>query len=102
MKNEGAATTAIENETRKLPSLTFLLAALGAMAASAGLMFSGKKKWSLFVGQWAPALLIMGTYNKIAKTFSAPYDEDQRLRHGDNPSPYKAPEQRQTPVYGTP
>ena len=47
------------------------------------------------MGQWVPTLLILGTYNKIAKTFTPPYDEEQRVRHGDNASFQKAPaEQR--------
>ena len=27
----------------------------------------GKDEWALFVGQWAPAFLIMGVYNKMVK-----------------------------------
>ena len=27
----------------------------------------GKDEWALFVGQWAPASLIMGVYNKVVK-----------------------------------
>jgi hypothetical protein len=92
MKNEGTTTSAVEEAIRRIPSITFLGLALGAMAASAALMLSDRKQWANFVGQWAPALLIMGTYNKIAKTFSAPYDEEQRLRHGDNPSYLKQDE----------
>jgi hypothetical protein len=37
------------------------------MAASAILKATGKQHWSLFVGQWAPAFLIMGLYNKLVK-----------------------------------
>jgi hypothetical protein len=37
------------------------------MAASAALHFSGKKPASVFVGQWAPTLLILGMYNKLVK-----------------------------------
>ncbi|HVE81359.1 MAG TPA: hypothetical protein VND93_00860 [Myxococcales bacterium] len=92
MKNEGETTSMVEMQTRQIPSITFLGLALGAMAASALLMLLGKKQTANFIGQWAPSILIMGTYNKIAKTFTAPYDEQQQLRHGDHPAPYQQPE----------
>jgi hypothetical protein len=94
MKNEGMATSMVENETRKIPSITFLGMAFAAMGCSALLMMFGKKQAANFIGQWVPSILVMGTYNKIAKTFSAPYDEEQQLRHGDNAAPYK-PQDRQ-------
>jgi hypothetical protein len=37
------------------------------MAGSAVLKIMGKDNWALFVGQWAPAFLIMGVYNKMVK-----------------------------------
>jgi len=88
MKNEGATTSRVENETRKIPSITFLGFAFAAMGTSLLLMMLGKKQAANFIGQWVPSILVMGTYNKIAKTFSAPYDEEQRLRHGDHPSSF--------------
>jgi hypothetical protein len=89
VKNEGMTTSMVEDETKKIPSITFLALALGAMAVSAGLMFGGKKTWANFIGQWVPSILILGTYNKIAKTFSAPFSEEQRIEHGGNRSPVK-------------
>ena len=64
---EGKVARAIESETAKLPSDTFLWMALSAMAISATLQATGNKNGSLFVGQWAPALLIFGLYNKLVK-----------------------------------
>ena len=93
MKNEGEVTTRIEMQTRRIPSIGFLGVAIGCMAASALLMISGRKTWANFVGQWAPTLLILGTYNKIAKTFSPPVDERQRVRHGGHASRLKSPEE---------
>lgn len=90
MKNEGMTTSMIEEQTKQLPSMTWLLLAVGSMAVSAGLALSGRVKVANFIGQWAPSLLIIGVYNKIAKTFSAPYSEMQRLRHGDNASVLKS------------
>jgi hypothetical protein len=37
------------------------------MGASAVLKILGKDEWALFVGQWAPAFLIIGVYNKVVK-----------------------------------
>lgn len=37
------------------------------MAASAALHISGQKPASVFVGQWAPTLLILGVYNNLVK-----------------------------------
>ncbi len=64
---EGPVAKAIEQQTAKLPSDTFLWLAVGSMVASAALQVSGKKNLSTFVGQWAPALLILGLYNKLVK-----------------------------------
>jgi hypothetical protein len=93
MKNEDTVTTNVEMQTRRIPSIGFLGVAIGCMAASALLMISGRKTWANFVGQWVPSILILGTYNKIAKTFSAPIDEEQRVQHGGHPSMLKSPEE---------
>ena len=66
-QREGAVARAIETRTAKLPSDTFLWAAMASMAASAALHLSGNKHASTFVGQWAPTLLILGLYNKLVK-----------------------------------
>ena len=65
--NEDRATAAVEEQTTKAPSLLFLGLAVGAMAASAAFVLSGRKQLGNFIGQWAPSILVMGTYNKIAK-----------------------------------
>ncbi len=93
MKNEDKATSRIEEVTKRVPSVSFLTLAFGAMAVSATLMVLKHPKWAQFIGQWAPTLLILGTYNKIVKTFSPPYNEEQRIRHGDNASLLKSPEE---------
>ncbi len=64
---EGPVAKAIEQQTAKLPSDTFLWAAAGAIATSATLQLMGNKHASVFVGQWAPTLLILGLYNKLVK-----------------------------------
>ncbi len=64
---EGPVAKAIETKTSKIPSDAFLWAAAGAMVASAALQFTKRKQLSNFVGQWAPAILILGLYNKLVK-----------------------------------
>lgn len=89
MKNEDRGTTVVEEQTKRIPSLTFLALAAGSIGLSLWFMmsagrnpFSPRRDVANFIGQWVPSLLILGTYNKIAKTFSAPYSESQRLQHG--------------------
>jgi hypothetical protein len=65
--SEGRVAKAIEDHTAKLPSDTFLWTAVGVMTASATLQIMGRQNVSLFVGQWAPTLLILGLYNKLVK-----------------------------------
>lgn len=64
---EGRIASAIERQTAKLPSDVFLWAALGSMGASLTLRLIGRKEDAIFVGQWAPSLLLLGTYNKMVK-----------------------------------
>lgn len=64
---EGPVAAAIEDYTARLPSDTFLWAALGSMAISATFKIMGKDKEAMFVGQWAPSFLILGLYNKLVK-----------------------------------
>lgn len=66
-EREDVFTSAIESQTSKVPSSGYLAAAIGSMAGSAALKILGKDEWALFVGQWAPAFLIMGVYNKMVK-----------------------------------
>src|SRR5215469_11860676 len=65
--SEGPVARAIEQHTAKLPSDTFLWAALGSMGASLALGIAGRDKASTFVGQWVPTLLVFGLYNKLVK-----------------------------------
>jgi len=64
---EDMLTLAIEKQTVKLPSDTFLFTALGAVALSLAFKFMGDDKNSSFVGQWVAPILIMGVYNKMVK-----------------------------------
>jgi hypothetical protein len=65
--SEGRVAKAIEEQTAKLPSDTFLWLAIGSMIVSATMHLSGKQQASVFVGQWAPSFLLFGIYNKLVK-----------------------------------
>ena len=64
---EGPIARTIEQQTAKLPSDTFLWAAVGSIATSLVMMAIGQEKKANFIGQWAPTLLILGLYNKMVK-----------------------------------
>ncbi len=65
--SEGKVARTIEEQTAKLPSDSFLWAAVGAMSVALALQLSGKKPESLFIGQWAAPFLLFGVYNKLVK-----------------------------------
>jgi hypothetical protein len=64
---EGQLARSIEDYTSRLPSDTYLWAAVGCMAISATLKLMGRSHDALFVGQWPAPFLLMGLYNKIVK-----------------------------------
>ena len=64
---EGPVARVIEEQTAKLPSDTFLWAAVGSIGLSLGLRLFGRRDDAIFVGHWAPTFLILGLYNKIVK-----------------------------------
>jgi hypothetical protein len=64
---EGRVARAIENQTARLPSDTFLWLAGASIATSLTLKIMGHRHDALFVGQWAPTFLILGLYNKLVK-----------------------------------
>ncbi len=66
-KAEGKLTTAVEERTSRVPSITYLGLAGGSMIASLGFMLAGKKQIANFIGQWVPSLLVIGMYNKLVK-----------------------------------
>jgi hypothetical protein len=64
---EGSLTRLIEQQTAKLPSDVFLVAALLSMGAGLLLELTGRQRASRFIGQWPGPLLVMGVYNKLVK-----------------------------------
>jgi len=65
--SEGPLARAIEEQTARLPSDTWLWAAGGSIALSMYLQYAGNRQQTLFVGHWAPTFLSLGIYNKIVK-----------------------------------
>ena len=65
---EGDLARIIEQQTAKVPSHWFLIAAFTSMGAAVALELSGRQRASRFVSQWPTPLLIMGMYNKLVKT----------------------------------
>jgi hypothetical protein len=64
---EGKVATSIERQTAKLPSDLFLWAAGASIIGSLMLKTMKRDGDALFVGQWAPTLLLLGVYNKLVK-----------------------------------
>src|ERR1044071_9871866 len=65
--SEGMVARMIEDQTAKLPSDTFLWAAVGSMGLALFLRLTDRKAESVFVGQWAASLLLFGSCNKLVK-----------------------------------
>ena len=65
--SEGKVARTIEEQTAKLPSDSFLWAAVASMGVAFALQMAGKKPESLFIGQWAAPFLLFGVYNKLVK-----------------------------------
>jgi len=78
---EGQVAKAIETETSKIPSDTFLWAALGSMGIALSFKLLGRSKASLFVGQWAAPFLLLGIYNKLVKLEG--HDKDDKPSKND-------------------
>ena len=75
---EGRLAKTIEEQTAKLPSDTFVWAAIGSMVVSASLHMMGNRENSVFVGQWAPTFLILGLYNKLVKQLGSDFADRPR------------------------
>ncbi len=65
--SEGVVARTLERQSAKLPSDIWLWAALSSMGISLACRLKGNRDRSLFIGQWAAPLLLIGVYNKIVK-----------------------------------
>jgi hypothetical protein len=79
---EGPVARTIEEYTAKLPSDTFLWAAIGSMVVSASFKLMGRNHEALFVGQWAPSFLLFGIYNKIVKVEGSDKSSKKQSAYG--------------------
>ena len=75
---EGPLTRLIEYQTARLPSDTFLFAAIGSIGLSLVLEARGRERLANFVGQWVPTFLLFGIYNKIVKVAGSDRLESNR------------------------
>jgi hypothetical protein len=51
--------------TDQVPEEVWYWSALASIIISAILFVSGKRDWSLFVGQWPPTFLLFGMFHKL-------------------------------------
>lgn len=65
--SEGAMTRSAEYQMARLPSDVWLGAALGSIGLALYFKLSGRRDDSLFVGQWAAPILLLGVYMKLVK-----------------------------------
>lgn len=77
---EDQFTKAIERYTGAIPSSAYLGLAVGSMLLSLAFQLGGRGKWGNFIAQWAPALLIIGVYNKLVKLEG--HDREHRVPTG--------------------
>jgi len=68
---EGPLARNIEQQTAKLPSDTWLWAALGSIGISLFFQLRGDERKANFVGHWAPTFLLLGLYNKLVKVLGS-------------------------------
>ncbi len=65
---EGKVATSIERRTAQmLPSDLFLWAAGASIVTALWFKLRRRDNEALFVGHWAPTLLLLGVYNKMVK-----------------------------------
>ena len=57
----------IQTPFARIPSMFFLSGAMTSIFLSLLLFLKGKKHESLFIGQWAPTLLLLGIYHKLLR-----------------------------------
>lgn len=51
--------------TDQVPGSVWYWSAVASIGVSAYLFLTGKRDWSLFVGQWPPTFLLFGLYHKL-------------------------------------
>ncbi len=54
--------------TDQVPGSVWYWAAVASIVVSATLFLTGRRDWSIFVGQWPPTFLLFGLYHKLVGT----------------------------------
>jgi type IV secretory pathway VirB2 component (pilin) len=54
--------------TDQVPGSVWYWAAVASIIVSATLFLTGRRDWSIFVGQWPPTFLLFGLYHKLIGT----------------------------------
>jgi hypothetical protein len=57
----------LDEQTGKLSTDNYIIAAGGSMLASMALQLIGQSKLANFVGHWVPTILVLGLYSKLNK-----------------------------------
>jgi len=71
-----------EMKPKEAQTSLFITLAGAAVALSLGLAVSKREKsWAVFVGQWAPTILLLGIYDKIVKTDASTKEDKKSLLH---------------------
>ena len=79
---EAKGTKVAEMKAKEAPTSLFITLAGAAVALSLGLAVSKKEKsWAVFVGQWAPTILLLGIYEKIVKNDTSDREDKKSLLH---------------------
>jgi hypothetical protein len=77
----------IEHEITQVPAETFLWGAFCSIGLSLTLRVFKQKHGALFVGQWAPTLLLLGVYSKLAQLHSRALEKNEpEFSQPDRPS----------------
>lgn len=58
--------------TDQVPQETWYWAALLSIIVSAMLFITGKRDWSIFVGQWPPTFILFGIFHKVVSPSRTP------------------------------
>ena len=57
----------IMDRLERLPSSTYFTAMIGSVLASLGLFLAGYRWASVFIGLWAPTILMFGAFAKLLR-----------------------------------
>lgn len=61
------AVHSVEDQTARIPSDTFLVAAIATLGTAIFCELTGRKQAATFIGMLAPTFIAFGLYNKVAR-----------------------------------